>query len=586
MRDSAGTEYQRDLNGPSVEEPLTTHPSNILATSVESFSVAVESTVGSAKRKAGSSQGFDSEIVDRYRLEAFLGKGGFGEVWKAFDTRSGKYVAIKGPRTDRPISPLHVQQFLAEAEKAQQIGGGAVVPVLEVVYSPARQTGEFLCFIVMEMMTGGSLGERARKGERPTEAESVALVIRLADKLAQIHGHGFIHRDVKPDNILFDAAGKPYFSDFGLAVSDDEQLKEDQCVRGTVAYMAPEQARQQRVDRQADIYSLGVVLYQLLALPYVAQPKLALPYLANNSEEYLELLSDQRQQARALPDGVPNELAEIVEHRCLTADKTQRFRNAQDLARALRNWQRRKTWPRRVALIAGCGLAAAVVGYGGYRGWFAADENPQRSPADPPVEIENAVQLVNVLSPADDQGWKVDDKGRALELQSGEIMMVAFGKHQNEPTDWEITLVHEKWERNESFGLFFGLGHADKPALHSYQALTLTKMHGGDVVIRAGRHEYQELAPQGLHPASQVNHIPATGLLPRYNSLRIRLVAGVLQGIWFNRVDLFAELVDPWIKSKLGAHGQSIGQFGVYSYDGPCTWIKPVLNGKSVLLLK
>lgn len=586
MRDSTGTELHSNLSVPPPEESLTTKESRNIATSVESFRVFVESTLGSSREKAGSAASFES-IVERYRMERLLGKGGFGEVWQAFDTQLGRSVAIKGPRTDRPVSPQHVQQFLAEAEKVKQIGGAAVVPVLEVVHCPARGTGEFLCFIVMELMAGGSLGERARQGERPTAAQSVAMVIRLADKLALIHAHGFIHRDVKPDNILFDAAGNPFFSDFGLAVSDDELLKEGQSVRGTVAYMAPEQARQQRVDRQADIYSLGVVLYQLLALPYVAQPKMALPYLANNSEEYLELLSDQRQQARALPNGVPNELAAIVEHHCLTADKTKRYRNAQDLAAALRSWQRRTIWPRRALLIAGGGLAAGAACYGAYCGLQGpgADQDQREIRSH---DSEDTVQLISILAraPADDSAWKVNHPERSLDLLSAEHMLISFGKCQTESVDFEITLVHEKWKPNQAFGLFFGYIVGDEPAQRHYQALKLVKINGGDVILRAARYSYNELAPQGLHSIAQVKDVPATGLLPRYNSLRIRLNADVLQGIWFNRADLAAELVAPWTKSELGSYGVSSGQFGVYSYDGPCTWINPSLNGKLVLLQK
>lgn len=576
MRDSTGTELHSELSVASAEGPLSTQLSHNLATSVESFRVSVESTAGSAKGKAGSSSSsFDSAIVERYRLEKLLGKGGFGEVWKAFDTQTGKYVAIKGPRTDRPISSLHVQQFLAEAEKARQIGSGAVVPVLEVVSCPARQTGEFLCFIVMELMAGGSLGERARKGDRPTTQQAVALVIRLADKLAQIHGHGFIHRDVKPDNILFDAAGNPYFSDFGLAVTDDEQLKEGQCVRGTVAYMAPEQARQQRVDRQADIYSLGVVLYQLLALPYVAQPKLALPFLANNSEEYLELLSDQRQQARALPEGVPSELASIVEHHCLTADKTQRYRNAQDLSRSLRQWLRRHTWPRRAALIAGCGLATAVAGYAvaGYAGY-------------PTYEMEDQVTVSDQLGnlPLESQAWSIADDRTTLNVETAEIVLIALGTHQHDATEYEVTVTPEHWEGE--FGVYFGHTQAREQLNNFYQALKLIRKSSVAVSLDTCGTEYQKAAPHGVHGTLGVHVAPGPPLAihPKTNRIRVSLEAGKLAGVWINEIDLAERIVAPWLKSSLGEFGRSVGHFGLLCSGGPCRFTKPMLNGKPILL--
>jgi len=305
------------------------------------------------------------QLAERYRMVELIGRGGFGEVWKAYDCVRKEFVAIKGPRPDRNITADLAQSFLKEAEKAMQLASSRVVPVREVVERPTQQQGEFICFIVMNLMDGGSLAERLTDDDRPSAQQSALWVAELADTLAEIHAHGYIHRDIKPDNILFDENDRPYFSDFGLAASASEQLGEARRVMGTLTYMAPEQARKQHVDRKADIYSLGVVLYQLLALPHVRERRLALPYLAKDSGEYFEALGDPNQHARTLPQQVPQALADIVENHCVCDDKTRRYRTATDLSHDLRTWLRAssKKYRRLIALwvvlpIALAGLAS------------------------------------------------------------------------------------------------------------------------------------------------------------------------------------------------------------------------------------
>ncbi len=324
------------------------------------------------------------QLVERYRLVDLIGRGGFGEVWKAYDNVRKEYVAIKGPRSDHSLTAGLVRSFLREAEKAMQLADSQVVPVREVVESPTQRQGELICFIVMKLMDGGSLAGRLTGDERPSVRQSVRWIAELADTLAEIHAHGYIHRDIKPDNILFDENDRPCFSDFGLAASASEQLGEARRVMGTVTYMAPEQARKQHVDRQADIYSLGVVLYQLLALPHVRERRLALPYLARDSEEYFEALGDPNQHPRTLPQQVPQALADIVEDHCVCDDKTRRYRLATDLSRDLRAWLRasgkknlRRTILRFVLPIALAGLVVAA--FLMVRSWY-----PPVEPEPPP----------------------------------------------------------------------------------------------------------------------------------------------------------------------------------------------------------
>jgi hypothetical protein len=586
-------------SNPGIQSP--THVTRSLTTSVESFSFTLESTSlpGTMSVSPLATFAFPA-IVERYRLETLLGRGGFGEVWKAFDSQEQRYVAIKGPRTDRQATPELVQLFLSEAQKARQVAGGNVVPVLEVVQATGRRDHEFLCFIVMEWMAGGSLAEKIRLGERPSPAQAVAWIVSLADTLAKIHSYGYTHRDIKPDNILFDSAGRPYFSDFGLAASALEQLAEDPAVRGTVAYMAPEQARQQRVDRQADIYSLGVVLYQLLALPYVSNPRLALPYLANSSLEYLQLLGDPNQQVRALPEGVPNRLAQIVEQRCLNGDKTLRYRSAQELSHDLRKWLRGASWTRRGLLAAGASLGVGAVALGGYQGWqwaFARAPIVGAAPegASPAGQTAGtgsssssgagpAIRVVNLLvrQAPNSADWSIDDQQTRLSVHTVTRVLLAFGRHDQESTTFEIAVSQE--QGRGQLGVFFG--HHQQPGTPNsyYQAIKLIPQDGGGLLLRTSCNEYVTQNPAGTHSANQIGEWRVERALPNSNTLRIELVDGTLSGLAFNEQDLTQKLVRPWTRSLRGRQAAAIGEFGVLAVDGPGSFSDTQINNEPLLI--
>ncbi len=193
--------------------------------------------------------------IGRYRIEGCLGEGGFGRVYLAHDEQLGREVAIKIPHRHRAAEST----YLAEASIVAGLDHPAIVPVYDV-----GQTEDGHCYVVSKWIPGQDLAARLAESSLP-HWEAVDLLTVVADALDYAHDHGLVHRDIKPANILLDVQGRPYVVDFGLALKD-EDLSGGNCYAGTPAYMSPEQARGEahRVDGRADIFSLGVLLYELL----------------------------------------------------------------------------------------------------------------------------------------------------------------------------------------------------------------------------------------------------------------------------------------------------------------------------------
>ena len=267
--------------------------------------------------------------LGRYRLDELVGTGGFGQVWKGFDPELQRTVAVKVPRPDRLGSLDQADKFLAEARKVAQLRHPGIVPVHDV-----GRDGQW-CFIVSDFIECGSLAERIKK-QRPDWRESARLIAELAEILHYAHQQGFIHRDIKPGNILLDAEGKPYLADFGIAISEGEGHGPG--TAGTLAYMPPEQLSDgaSRIDFRTDIYGLGVVLYELLT----GQK----PFTGNNPLDLRNaILSGQPIPPRAIAANLPLALERI----CLKAmakDPVERYATAKDYAVALKAVIGPKRW--------------------------------------------------------------------------------------------------------------------------------------------------------------------------------------------------------------------------------------------------
>src|SRR3990172_12689680 len=208
-------------------------------------------------------------LHDRYRLDDELGRGGMSIVYRAYDLLLDRPVAVKVLQAARENSGW--KRILSEAQSAARLNHPNIVSIYDV--GETEMDGEPRPFIVMELVEGRPLNV-----DPPRD---LGAVIAMADggleALGHAHEHGVIHRDLKPENILMTADGRVKLMDFGLAQSVASRLTQSGEVVGTVFYIAPEQAMGRAVDGRADLYALGVVLYELIAgqLPFMADNALA-----------------------------------------------------------------------------------------------------------------------------------------------------------------------------------------------------------------------------------------------------------------------------------------------------------------------
>jgi len=298
-----------------------------------------------------------------YRLEAVLGAGGMGVVYRATDVRAARAVAIK-VATANAWTPDRLERFRREGEAASKIASRNVVAV-----HAAGEEGPWR-FLVMELVAGGSLAARIESTGPVPWREAARLGAGIARGLAAIHAAGFVHRDVKPGNVLVGPEGEPKLADFGLSRSLDpgaERLTLTSESVGTVAFMAPEQAEGGKATAASDLYGLGATLHALVSgeAPYASGPAIS-------------VLKKKLLEPPPRLKGIPRALEDLVA-RCLSADPAARGESAAAASRQLEEIA--KGAPERRLLLPGLVAATAVAS----ALLVALSSGPQRHPAPEPV---------------------------------------------------------------------------------------------------------------------------------------------------------------------------------------------------------
>lgn len=265
---------------------------------------------------------FTGKTFGVYTLTELLGRGGMAAVYRGYQEAIDRSVAIKIMPSDWLTDPNFLKRFMQEAKVLAKLTHPAILPLYE--FGEANSVP----YIVMPLMSGGSLADYLKKTGALSLDETIKILTPIADALDFAHSQGILHRDLKPNNILFDQRQAPYLADFGIAKSMEGGTNiTGTGIIGTPDYMSPEQARGDVLDHRSDLYSLGVMAYQMLTGDVLFHATTPMGVIFKHVTDTPPM---PRQLRPDLPEGVDDVLAKI-----LAKDPNERYQKAQDFVRSL-----------------------------------------------------------------------------------------------------------------------------------------------------------------------------------------------------------------------------------------------------------
>ncbi|RLS34681.1 MAG: serine/threonine protein kinase [Planctomycetota bacterium] len=355
------------------------------------------------------------QFIGRFRVQRILGDGGFGRVYLAFDEELRRSVAIKVPHAYRIANPSDIETYFEEARILASLDHPAIVPVFDF-----GRTDDGRCFIVSKYIEGSDLATKNKHVHFSFSAVAELLSV-VAEALHYSHLHGVVHRDIKPANILIDTENRPYLADFGIALKDENWGK-DRPSAGTPAYMSPEQVRGEGhlVDGRSDVFSLGIVLYELLS----------------NRRPFGKAWQERQSPVEARPlrqidDSIPQELERIC-LKSLSYRVSERYSTARDMAEDLRYF-----------LSQGIDLSARA----------ASGARLSNSGAAVSSELQSAATNPLTIIPKGLRSFDGDDAGFFLELLPGPRDRDGLPESVR---FWRTRILEEDPEKTFRVGLVYG----------------------------------------------------------------------------------------------------------------------------------
>ena len=261
-------------------------------------------------------------VGGRYRVVRKLGGGGMADVYLCEDLTLGRHVAVKVLLQRYLNDPTFVERFRREAKAAAGLNQQNLVSI----YDWGEVDGTY--YIVMEYVEGETLKDLIRRRERLSGNESVNITMQLLAAVDFAHRSGIVHRDIKPQNVMIDRDGTCKVMDFGIARAGDSGMTEAGSILGTAQYLAPEQAKGHPVDERSDLYSVGVVLYEMLTgtVPFKGDSAVTVA---------LKHVNEVPREPAELVPGLPYSLNQIV-LKAMAKDPIDRYQSAAEFARDLR----------------------------------------------------------------------------------------------------------------------------------------------------------------------------------------------------------------------------------------------------------